>query len=132
MSRCSGFGLPAVSHAALALFVALAAAGCSRALADDPNAPVLVKVSQTYLTIENKAGSALVDGLIELVPSGVLSPYRANLPRIESGANREVMLDRFSGAGGARFLRGATRSRSVRLTATDLTGKTYKREVPFQ
>jgi hypothetical protein len=107
-------------------------AGCGRPLDDDPNAPVLVTISQTYLTIENKAGSALVDGIVELVPSGVLAPYRTNLPRIEAGSNREVLLDRFSGAGGARFLRGATRIRSVRLTVTDLTGKTYKREVPFQ
>jgi hypothetical protein len=113
------------------LFVTLAA-GCGRSLDDDPNAPVLVTVSQTYLTIQNKAGSALVDGVVELVPSGVLAPYRTNLPRIEVGANRELLLDRFSGAGGARFLRGAARIRSVRLTATDLTGKTYKREVPFQ
>ena len=132
MDRLSGFRSPVVSLVAPVLVVALAAAGCGRALADDPNAPVLVTISQTYLTIENKAGSALVDGVIELVPSGVLAPYRANLPRIESGANREVMLDRFSGAGGARFLRGSTRIRSIRLTATDLTGKTYQREVPFQ
>jgi hypothetical protein len=131
MSRLSGPTSRVVSLAVVVLCAALAA-GCGRALDDDPNAPVLVTISQTYLTIENKAGSALVDGVVELVPSGVLAPYRANIPRIEAGSNREVLLDRFSGAGGARFLRGATRIRSVRLTATDLTGKTYKREVPFQ
>jgi hypothetical protein len=131
MSRLSGFTSRLVTLTSVVLCVALAG-GCGRPLDDDPKAPVLVIVSQTYLTIENKAGSALVDGVVELVPSGVLSPYRANLPRIEAGSNREVLLDRFSGAGGARFLRGATRIRSVRLTATDLTGKTYKREVPFQ
>ena len=121
-----------VGLAALIGFVAtLSAAGCGRALADDPNAPVAVTVSQTYLTIDNKAGSALIDGSIELVPSGVLPPYKTSLPRVESGSNREVRLDRFSGAGGARFLRGATRIRSVRLSATDVTGRTYKREVPF-
>jgi hypothetical protein len=131
MNRLSGFRSPVTTLVSLVLFVTLAA-GCGRSLDDDPNAPVIVTVSQTYLTIQNKAGSALVDGVVELVPSGVLSPYRTSLPRIESGANREVLLDRFSGAGGARFLRGAARIRSVRLTATDLTGKTYKREVPFQ
>jgi hypothetical protein len=131
MNRLSGFRSPVATLASLVLFAALAA-GCGRALDDDPNAPVLVTISQTYLTIENKAGSALVEGVVELVPSGVLAPYRANIPRIEPGSNREVLLDRFSGAGGQRFLRGATRIRSVRLTATDLTGKTYKREVPFQ
>ena len=131
MNRLSGFRSPLATLASLVLFVVLTAV-CGRALDDDPKAPVLVTISQTYLTIENKAGSALIDGVVELVPAGVLAPYRANIPRIEAGSNREVLLDRFSGAGGARFLRGATRIRSVRLTATDLTGKTYKREVPFQ
>jgi hypothetical protein len=53
------------------------------------------------------------------------------MPRIESGANRDVQLDQFSGVGGARFRRGVTRIKLVRITATDMTGKTYKQEVPF-
>jgi hypothetical protein len=129
MNRTSPFGAGLV--ALIGLVATLSATGCGRALADDPNAPVAVTVSQTYLTVNNKAGSPLIDGTIELVPSGVLAPYRTSLPRVESGSNREVRLDRFSGADGVRFLRGATRIRSVRLLATDLTGKTYKREVPF-
>jgi hypothetical protein len=129
MNRSSPFG--AVLVALIGLVAMFSAAGCGRALADDPNAPVAVTVSQTYLTINNKAGSALIDGVIELVPSGVLPPYRTSLPRVESGSNREVRLDRFSGADGVRFLRGATRIRSVRLSATDMTGRVHKREVEF-
>jgi hypothetical protein len=129
MHRSSLFG--AVRVALIGSVAMLSAAGCGRTLADDPNAPVVVTVSQTYLTVNNKAGSALIDGIIELVPSGVLPPYRTSLPRVESGSNREVRLDRFAGAGGARFLRGAARIRSVRLSATDMTGKVHKREVPF-
>jgi len=129
MNRLSGGPFP--GRVVLILLAMLPVAGCGRALDDDPNSPVAVTVSQTYLTIGNKSGSALVEGVIELVPAGVLAPYKYNLTRIESGSNREVPLDRFSGAGGARFLRGGTRIRSVRLTATDIAGKTYKREVPF-
>jgi hypothetical protein len=113
------------------LLAALIVPSCGKSLDDDPSAPIDVVVSQTYLTIGNKAGSALVDGTIELVPSGVLAPYRTPLPRVESGSQREIRFDQFSGAGGARFARGATRIRSVRLTATDNTGKKHKREVPF-
>jgi hypothetical protein len=129
MNQSSPFGAGFV--ALIGLVAMLSAAGCSRALADDPNAPVGVTVSQTYLTINNKAGSALIDGTIELVPSGVLPPYKTSLPRVESGSNRDVRFDRFAGAGGARFLRGATHIRSVRLSATDMTGKVHKREVRF-
>lgn len=113
------------------LLAAGCAAGCGRSLDDDPSSPVAVTVEQTYLTIANKSGSALVDGTIELVPAGVLAPYRTSLPRVESGGSREVSYDVFSGAGGAHYRRGGTRIRSVRLTAIDNTGKTHKREVPF-
>ena len=113
------------------LLTATLLSACGGGPVDDPNAPVGVKVEQTYLTIANRSGSAFANGQIELVPSGVLAPYRAQMPRIESGANRDVQLDQFAGAGGARFRRGVTRIKLVRITATDMTGKTYKQEVPF-
>ena len=117
--------------AGLVLVLSLPAVGCRGAAAADPNAPVGITVSQTYLTIANRSGSAFADGQIELVPAGVLAPYRLPMPRIESGATRDVQLDQFSGAGGARFRRGVARMKTVRITATDMTGKTYKQEVPF-
>src|SRR5262245_35544163 len=117
--------------AGCALVGALLVAACGRGAVDDPNAPVGITVSQTYLTIANRSGSAFANGQIELVPSGVLAPYRMQMPRIESGSNRDVQLDQFAGVGGARFRRGVTRIKVVRITATDMTGKTYKQEVPF-
>jgi hypothetical protein len=110
---------------------ALLMTGCGAA-AQDPNAPVGFTTSQTYITIENRSGNALAEGLIELVPSGVLAPFRRELPRLESGAKRDVPYDLFTGAGGARFRSGATRIRVVRITAKDISGKTYKVEAPFQ
>ena len=118
--------------ACCALLLPLVAVACRGGAADDPNAPLGVTISQTYLTIANRSGSAIANGQIELVPAGVLAPYRMQMPRIESGATRDVQLDQFSGAGGARFRRGVTRMRVVRVTATDMTGKTYKQEVPFK
>jgi hypothetical protein len=117
--------------AGCALLTTVLVAACGGGVADDPNAPVGITVSQTYLTIANRSGSAFSNGQIELVPSGVLAPYRMQMPRIESGANRDVQLDQFSGVGGARFRRGVARIKLVRITATDMTGKTYKQEVPF-
>ena len=110
--------------------IALPAIGCG-ASAQDPNAPIGITVDQTYLTIENRSGSPFAEGLIELVPAGVLAPYRRELPRIESGSKRDVQFDLFSGAGGARFRRGVTRIKMVRVTAKDISGKTFKQEAPF-
>ena len=118
--------------AGCALLGTLLVAACGGGAVDDPNAPVGITVSQTYLTIANRSGSAFANGQIELVPSGVLAPYRMQMPRIESGANRDVHLDQFAGVGGARFRRGVTRIKLVRITATDMTGKTYKQEVAFK
>ena len=112
------------------VFVTLAASGCG-ASAQDPSAPVGSTTSQTYITIENRSGSALAEGLIELVPSGVLAPYRRELPRLESGAKRDLPYDLFTGAGGARFRPEGTRIKAVRTTAKDIAGKTYKIEAPF-
>jgi hypothetical protein len=126
MTRLSG----ALSLVVCALLATVRVSACG-GVVDDPNAPVGVKVEQTYLTIVNRSGSAFADGQIELVPSGVLAPYKMQMPRIESGANRDVQLDQFAGVGGARFRRGVTRIKAVRITATDMTGKTYKQEVPF-
>ena len=126
MKGSSGFGC-AIGFVVLG---ALLTTGCGAA-AQDPNAPVGFTASQTYITIENRSGNALAEGLIELVPSGVLAPFRRELPRLESGAKRDVPYDLFSGAGGARFRPGATRIKSVRITAKDVSGKTYKVEAPF-
>lgn len=115
---------------AFVVLVALSSAGCGAA-AQDPNAPVGFTTSQTYITIENRSGNALAEGLIELVPSGVLAPFRRELPRMESGAKRDVSFDLFSGAGGSRFRPGVTRIRAVRITAKDVSGRTYKIEGPF-
>src|SRR5262245_18630955 len=126
MKRLSGFPYTAV----YIVFGALWAAGCG-ASAQDPNAPVGFTTSQTYITIENRSGSALAEGSIELVPSGVLAPFRRELPRLESGAKRDVPYDLFSGAGGARFRPGVPRIKAVRITAKDVAGKSYTVEGPF-
>jgi len=113
------------------VLVGLSVTGCGAAV-DEANAPFTITLDQTFLTIGNRSGSAFADGLIELVPAGVLAPYQTKLPRIESGSDREVRYDLFAGVGGARFRRGVTRIKAVRVTATDMTGKTYTREVPFE
>ena len=75
------------SAVACVVLLVLSATGCGPS-AQDPKAPVGFTTSQTYITIENRSGNALAEGLIELVPSGVLAPFRRELPR--SGIRREA------------------------------------------
>ena len=71
MKRLSG----APCTLACVVLGALLMTGCGAA-AQDPKAPVGFTTSPTYITIENRSGNALAEGLIELVPSGVLAPFR--------------------------------------------------------
>ena len=106
--------------------------GCAGAPEDEANAPFTITYSETYLTVRNQLGSAITKGQIELVPSGVLAPFRASLPRIEPGASRDIRFNQFGGTGGARFDRRSTRIKFVRVAATDSLGTTHKRDIRFE
>jgi len=131
MTRLSG-PLSLVAVAGCLVLAGVSVGGCGGAAEDEASAPFTIAFSETYLTIRNQSNSALTGGLIELVPSGVLAPFRTKLPRIETGASRDVPYEQFGGTGGARFRRGSMRIRTVRVTATDVVGTTHKREVPFK
>jgi hypothetical protein len=118
---------------------ALTAAACSRGETTEAGAvgttgagaPLGISVAQTYVTIENRTTLPLVEGVIELMPGGVLQPFRTPLTRIEAGDKRDFVLNNFRSADGTPFRRGATRARTVRVTATDVTGNKYEQTAPF-
>jgi hypothetical protein len=95
------------------------------------NDPLVVTFSQTFLTIENRSGVPIVDGELQIVPRGVMPPFRNRLPRIEGSQKRELPFNQFYSRDGTPFRRGVTRTRSVRITATDITGKKIEQEVEF-
>jgi hypothetical protein len=125
----------------IALFLSLAAlplAGCSSgdtaeagAVGTSASDPLVVTFSQMYMTIENRSGVPIVDGELQIVPRGVTPPFRTRLPRIESGQKRELLFNQFYSRDGTPFRRGGTRTRNLRITATDVSGKKFEQEVPF-
>jgi hypothetical protein len=116
-----------------AQLVVFSMVGCGGAAEDEAGAPFTITYSETYLTIKNQLGSAITEGQIELVPAGVLAPFRTALPRIEPGSSRDIRFNQFGGTGGSRFARGgSTRIKFARVTATDAVGMTHKREIPFE
>jgi hypothetical protein len=110
------------------------AAGCTTAAGDDEaTAPFGIAVSPMYITIENRTGNTLVNGKVELIPAGRMVSFAASWPRMETAEKRQFMLDAtFHGNDGTPFRRGVVRPRRVRVSATDLSGKKYEREVPFE
>jgi hypothetical protein len=121
------------------LAAALSAAACSDQKSEagavasaGASAPFGIELSQTYLTIENRTGSIVTGGRLEIVPGGVLPPFTAPLSRLEIGEKKPVMFNTFRGNDGTAFRRGVFRVRRLKLTATDFNGKTYEQEVPFE
>jgi hypothetical protein len=123
--------------AAALLAAAIAAAGCSSGDPAEAGAvgtsgtPLTVTLSQTYLSVENRTGVPIVEGEIQIVPRGVMPPFRTRLSRIEGSGRQDLMFNTFYSKDGTPFRRGVTRARSVRITAIDVTGRKIDQEVPF-
>ena len=96
------------------------------------DAPFIIEVAQTYITIENRTGAPLAEGQMELIPRGVLPPFRSTLPRLENGAKRDIQLNTFRATDGTTFNRNLARARTVKVTAKDQSGKAYTFETPFE
>ena len=119
--------------AILTLF-AVGAAACSggdSGAGGSVDAPFAIVISQTYITVENRTGAPLVGGQVDIIPAGVLPPFRSALPRLEAGGKSDLMLNAFRGSG-TPFNRTIARARTVKVTAKDPFGKVYEYEVPFE
>ena len=95
-------------------------------------APFGVEVTQLYVTVANHTGSALVGGNVEIIPAGIMPTFKVSWPRIEVGEKREFILNDFMGGDGTPFRRGIIRGRRVKVSAKDLSGKSYEYEAPFE
>lgn len=121
--------------AVCALFTVFAAASCS---GGDPAAgtsgagPFVIEIAQTYITVENRTGMPLAGGELEIIPRGVLPPFKATLPRLENTARHDIMLSSFRSSDGTVFNRAIVRGRRVKVTAKDLNGGVHEQEVPFE
>lgn len=93
---------------------------------------LVVEVLDDEITLENKTGTSLTKGEVTIIPAGgIPRPYVVNLPYMTSGAKRSFPFKTFRMSDGSVFRSDVTKGRTVKITATDATGKTYAREVPF-
>ena len=137
--RCPSVSRGLVLSAAATLLSACVLSGCSsspkaeaEAIGTAGDRPAIgLSFSQAYLTIENHTGVPLVGGQIEIVPGGLMPPFRTTLSRIEADGKQDLPFNRFRGNDGTEFRRGIARARRVRITATDINGRQYRQELPF-
>jgi hypothetical protein len=132
MSRLHGFRGSHPLLISLHIIATFALAGCANISGNDEAAASFgIDISSMYLTLENRTGTALIDGRIEIIPPGRTVVFTTAWPRMEIGEKRDFMLNVFRGSDGTPFRRGVIRARRVKVTASDLAGKIYEREVPF-
>ena len=126
-------------HASLAmvsipLCVLLSAGGSACTTVESSGDTLLVvEVLPDEITVENKTSTPLVKGEISVIPYGTAArPYVMFLPHLSNGEKRSFPLNSFRNPDGTRFMREAAKGRTVRVTATDVSGTSHEREVPFK
>jgi hypothetical protein len=122
------FAVTALAAAAL-MGVACSSSGGSGAA---ENAPVSIQTSQLWITVENKAGMALTDLVIEIIPAGSQVAYTATYYRLENGEKRDFAAANFTSRDNTPFNIRVSRPKAVRLTGKDITGKVVRVEVPWR
>lgn len=100
--------------------------------AQNENAPIGIQTSQLSVVIENKAGLALDDVDVAIVPVGGATEFKKFAGRVENAAKREFALGDFYGRDGTTFSLRVVRPKTVRVTAKDMNNKAYKVEVPWE
>jgi hypothetical protein len=114
--------------------VTVLAAGCSNQGSAErlpADAPVLLESSQTFVTFQNRAGLALTDVSIAIVPYA-RTEFTRLVSRVENLEKRQIPLNEFRSRDGTPFNLRAVRPKSLRVRARDATGKSYDVEVPWK
>jgi hypothetical protein len=101
------------------------------AQAQGASASIGVQMTELFVTIENKAGTPLINVTVSIVSVGGL-PFTRLVSRMENGERRDMSLAEFSGRDGTTFSLRVVRPKSVRVTAEDLAGKKHEAEVPWK
>jgi hypothetical protein len=107
------------------------AAACS-GVAESGDLSLVIQVSQDEITVENRTGASLSKGEVSITPQGIARPYVANLVYMTNGSKHSFPLTSFRMSDGSPFRRDVANGKSVKVTAKDVSGKTYEHEVPFK
>jgi len=113
-----------------ALAISQAACANDKETVQAADASIGIETSSMFVTIENRAGTPLLDLTTTIqTPS---APYTYLISRIEAGQKRDVPVNSFSSRDGTSLNLRLVRPRAVRASAKDLTGKSYESQVGWK
>jgi len=113
---------------------ALASATCSSSGGSGAaeNALIGVQTSPLWITVENKAGMALTDIVIEVIPVGSQVAYSTRHWRLESGEKRDFASNSLRARDNTPFNIRVSRPKAVKVSGKDVAGKVVQVEVPWR
>ena len=114
------------------VFAAVVIAGCANGgVAVPVDSPVTIESTDRYLAITNVAGMALTNVMIGIKPASVEPEYQLLVRRLEGGQERELPFAEFRGVDGTPLTLRVVNPRHVHVTATDINGREYDVELPW-
>jgi hypothetical protein len=90
-----------------------------------------VAISRFDITVTNKAGRALMEVRVEILPVGHATAYTARIARMENGEKRSLGFTMFSDRSAIQFSPRTAKPQVVRVSAADMEGKPVQVEVPW-
>ena len=100
--------------------------------AADGDTPVVVRMSESAVTIENHAGRPLLNVRITIAGADPAKPFILVVPTIDTGATSELVLTSFRSEDATMLDPSAVHPTQVMVTARDTLAKTYEVTVPWK
>ena len=113
-----------------ALVIVIAGCGSGGAQAED--APIRVDVLPMYISVENRAGMALRDVQVKIVPYGGATEFIQTVYRMANAEKKDFMLGDFRGKDGTPFNARVVKVKMVQVSGTDINGTLVEVEVPWK
>lgn len=110
----------------------LGLAGCGGGSAQPADAPIFVEISPMYITVENRAGLALRDVEVRIVPYGRATEFSITTYRMANAEKKDFVLGDFRGKDGTPFNARVVKVKNVTVTGKDIDGNVVEVEVPWK
>ncbi len=115
------------------VLAAVVIAGCAGGGTATPvDSPVAIESSQFALTVRNEGGLPLTNVTIGIKPGGTRPAYKTEIRRLANQQEVSIPFAEFRGIDGNPLNMQIVSPRTVNITATDLNGKEYDVQLPWE
>ncbi|MDP6371108.1 MAG: hypothetical protein QF634_01215 [Vicinamibacterales bacterium] len=122
----------AVAAFVLGVSVVVAACGSDAAM-ENIGGPIDIEISQLFITVTNRTGTAIADVKLEVYPPGRQTVFSATQYRLESEARKQFSMSDLRGSDGTPFNLRVHRPQSVKVTAKGVVdGSPHAIEIPWE